>query len=267
MMVTYIFLLTFQYDFAKDGLVYSSPFVLMFVRYLIAAVTLLALARTFRPIINKDIIILSIVTSIGTILWILGLQNIQFSQSAVLSFTFPLFAIPLSSLILKEGSSKIVWIGAIIGFAGTVIYSLPLYSTRFTTLAVIFSVGGALFVALYAVYARKVRLLQSSRVAGTQFLLGSVVLLVLIPNGVTLTLAPRFLIDLLYVSIPGGAVSFYLWFVMSKLETVGRLSVLTFAVPAATVVVQFLQTDYVPPDSSLVGIFLVFLGIFISRRD
>jgi drug/metabolite transporter (DMT)-like permease len=135
-----------------------------------------------------------------------------------------------------------------------------------TLLSVFLTIGGAIFSALYAVYARKVRLLHSAQVAGTQFLIESLVLLLLLPSGISLDPTPRFLFDLFYISILGGAVLFYLWFVMSKIETVGRLTILTFSVPAATVIVQFFESRYVPPPVSIVGICLIFLGIIISRQ-
>jgi drug/metabolite transporter (DMT)-like permease len=60
--------------------------------------------------------LLSIFSALQVVLWILGLRNIEFSQSTVLEYTYPLFSIPLSYLILREMSGKLVWAGATIGF-------------------------------------------------------------------------------------------------------------------------------------------------------
>ncbi len=104
-LVPYVLISTFQYSVAQDGLKYSSPFVLMGLRYLIASLILFGVVRSFRPIVNKDTVLLSILTFASSGFWILGLEYVSTSESAVLSYTMPLIAIPMSYLILSEKAS------------------------------------------------------------------------------------------------------------------------------------------------------------------
>ena len=101
-----------QYQFAKDGLKFVDPMTFMGLRYLIAGSVCFAIARNFRPILNRDTLLLSFFTFLSSAFWALGLQYVSPAQSAVLSYTMPLFAIPLSVLLLKERASRLVWAGA-----------------------------------------------------------------------------------------------------------------------------------------------------------
>jgi len=116
--VPYVLVASLQYTFAKDGLQYVDPFVFMGLRYMIASTICFAIARNFRPILNRDTLLLGVFAFLSTGLWVLGLQYVSAGQSAVLSYTMPLFAIPLAVLILKEGTTRFGTAGALIGFAG-----------------------------------------------------------------------------------------------------------------------------------------------------
>jgi drug/metabolite transporter (DMT)-like permease len=263
--VPFVLLVSLQYQFTKDGLAYASPVTFMGLRYLIAASASFAFARRFRPILNRDTLLLAAFTWSSTILWASGLQTVSPAQSAVLSYTMPLFAIPFSVLILGESTSRLGWAGAMIGFVGVAIYGEQLTNSGGSLVGTIFTVSNAVFWALYTIYFRKVRNQDALATLGTQFLIGAAVFFVLMPVDFRINVSSQFLFDLGFVSLLSGFGGFYLWEMMTKIETIGRLTTLAFAVPAVTMVTQAILTGELPGIVSLFGVALMFFGIYISR--
>src|SRR2546425_8783839 len=147
--IPYVLLSSFNYPIAKDGLNYASPFLFMAMRYLLAAAILLAIGR--RLILRRQPVILGLVTSASSFFWILGLSVVSAGDSAVLSYTMPLFAIPLAVLLLKERPIAVEVAGALVGFAGVAIYSLALAHGSLL-IGVTYTLLNAFFWAVYSVY-------------------------------------------------------------------------------------------------------------------
>ena len=264
--IPYVLISALQYQVTKDGLRFADPITFMEARYVIAGVTCFALARNYKPILNRDTLLLSLATWTSTVFWIFGLSLVSPAQSAVLTFTMPLFAIPISTLILKEGTNRLGWIGALVGFSGVVIYGVALAGSGGSVLGAGLTVLNSIFWATYTVYLRKVRLQDRMRTLATQFLVGSLLFPVLIPFiNFHLSFTPEFAADLFYVSLVGGAGSLFLWISMARIETIGKLTTLAFGVPATSIIFQSLLTGELPGLASLLGFGLMFVGIYISR--
>lgn len=264
-LVPYVLMSSLQYQFAKDGLKYVDPMTFMGIRYFIAAAICFVIARNFRPILNRDTVLLSFFTFLSSAIWIYGLEYVSPAQSAVLSYTMPLFAIPLSVLLIKERVTPLVWTGALVGFTGVAIYGLALVSSGGSALGAVLSFGNAFFWALYSVYIRKLRVQDPVRTVATQFFVGGLFYLPLIPFVFFLSPTPGFFIDLGYVSLIGGVTSLLVWSAMLRMETVGKITTLVFAVPATTVIIQSILTDQLPTTFSVLGICVMFAGIYVSR--
>ncbi len=264
-LLPYVLMSSLQYQFAKDGLKYVDPITFMGIRYFIAGAVCFVIARNFRPILNRDTLLLSFFTFLSSAIWIIGLEYVSPAQSAVLSYTMPLFAIPQSVLLLKERANRLVWSGALVGFTGVAIYGVDLISTGGSALGAALSFGNAFFWALYSVYIRKLRVQNPVRTVATQFFLGGLFYLPIIPFTFFLDAAPGFYIDLAYVSLIGGVLSLLVWSAMLRMETVGRITTLVFAVPATTVVIESILTGQLPTAVSVLGICVMFAGIYISR--
>ncbi|WP_252896708.1 DMT family transporter [Metallosphaera hakonensis] len=173
-LVPYIVLGSLQYKFTKDGLGYASPFVFMSLRYLIGGSILLPFAK--KIMINKDILILTLLTVTSSALWAIGLTYVDPSESAVLSYTMPLFSIPIAFFVVKEKLRLFEIIGAIVGFAGVAIYGLSL-SARLSLLGSLLTIINAVFWASFTVYYRKIKNLDPLVVNSSQLLLGSLIFL------------------------------------------------------------------------------------------
>ena len=261
-LVPYIVIAVFLYQFAKDSLRYSSPFFVMGLRYLIAGLFLLLISRRF--LFNKDTITLSLLTTSSTVLWAYGLEYVSPADSAVLSYTMPLISIFTSWALLKEKGTLTEVLGAIIGFSGVVVFSIRLL-TGFLLLGSVLTLVNAVFWSLYSVYFRKMKESDPVSVVGSQFMLGSVFMLALSPISFRLSFTGEFAIDLLYLSLLGGVAQFLVWNLMIREEKINIVTTSIFAVPALTMVVQALETITVPSVLAMVGVAIMFLGIYISQ--
>ncbi|AWR99100.1 DMT family transporter [Metallosphaera hakonensis] len=263
-LVPYIVLGSLQYKFTKDGLGYASPFVFMSLRYLIGGSILLPFAK--KIMINKDILILTLLTVTSSALWAIGLTYVDPSESAVLSYTMPLFSIPIAFFVVKEKLRLFEIIGAIVGFAGVAIYGLSL-SARLSLLGSLLTIINAVFWASFTVYYRKIKNLDPLVVNSSQLLLGSLIFLVLTPFDFRLVSSLNFLGDLLFSAILGGGVLFYLWNLMLRVEKVGKVTVMAFSVPISSSVIDEVTGEIQLNLESYLGLVVMVAGILLSRKD
>jgi len=262
--ISYVFFVALQYQFAKNALLYASPSIFMTLRFAVAASVAFVLAGSSRPTLNFDTVLLGVFTWVSSALWILGLESVSPSQSAVVSYTMPFFAIPFSRLLLGEKETPMQWVGTVIGFSGTLVYGLELSNTGATMVGGVLTAGSAVFWALFTVYYRKLKEQNILLTVGTQCLISALLFSAMTPFDLKIRLTESFYLDLGFVSLLGGLGAFVLWNAMAKIQPIGRLTTLAFAVPAVTIVLQSLETVTTPPLPSLVGLSLMFLGIYVS---
>ena len=218
-----------QYQFTKDGLNYASPFVLMSLRFLVVG-AIFYFAGGGKLSFDRDTLKIAIFASISTGLWATGLQYVSPGDSAVLSYTMPLFSIPIAYFTIKESVSIREVLGAIVGFSGVVLYSLTLNHGSLL-IGAIFTVLNAIFWAAYSTYYRKLRDRDPIPILTTQFLVGS------IPLIIGSFFSPRFIpstnlfFDLIYVVVFTGVIQYYLWNGLLRRGRVGRITTLALRSP------------------------------------
>ncbi len=261
-LVPYVLFTSLSYYFAKNGLLYSSPLVYMGLRYLIAGVILLSISK--RLIINRNVFIFSCLTVSSTILWAYGLTMVSPAESAVLSYSMPLFSLPIAFVLIRERPTDLEITGTMIGFLGVVIYSLPLLHA-FNIGGIFLTIGNAVFWASYTVLYRKMKDQDPIALNASQFLIGAAIMLAFSPISFRLVPSENFLIDLLWLSTLGGFLTFLLWNYMVRISKVNRITVLAFSVPALTMIISIILTRTLPEILSVVGVVVMFIGIFVSR--
>jgi len=238
----------------------------MALRYLIASLLLFAVVRSSRPIVNKDTILLALLTCGSSFFWILGLEYVSPSESSVLSYTMPLIAIPMSFLILSEKASHREWAGAIVGFIGVLVYSLVVFEDQaLSLLGAVLTLLNAFFWATYTIYCRKLKNQNLMSTVATQLLFGALLFFLITPVGYRIDATPDFWFDLVYLSVLAAAASFLLWNSLARLNRVGKTSTLIYSTPVAVTVVQCVETSSLPPPVSLIGLGLMIFGIYMSR--
>jgi len=263
-LATYTVANSLGYFFAKYALESASPLLLMGLRYAIAG-AVLALAGG-RIIVGRGTLILAALTASSSALWAIGLEYVSPASSAVLSYTMPFFSVPLAYVILGERSARGEILGMFLGFLGVSIYSVPLMH-GFEVVGAALTLVNALFWAAYTVYYRKMRSGDPLSINTTQFVLGAAMLMALSPIGFHLDPTVGFALYLLGLAIPSGALTFLLWNLMLREESVGRATTLAFSVPLFSMALQSALELRSPSIPELIGMAVMLSGIAISRME
>jgi drug/metabolite transporter (DMT)-like permease len=262
-LVPYVIVASLQYQFTKDGLYYSSPFVLMTFRYVFTGVVFYFLGGRRIPL-DRDALLVAGFSSASTLLWAVGLNDVSAGDSAILSYTMPLFSIPIAFIVIKEKILSREILGALVGFSGVVVYSFSLGHGS-QPLGATLTLVGAVFWAAYSVYYRKLRNRDPIPIFTTQFLVGS------IPGAVGSLFYPQIspginlLVDVVYIVLFSGVVLFFLWNGLLRRGRVGRITTLGFAVPAVTIVIDSVRTLALPSSLAVLGGVMMFIGVSIAN--
>ncbi len=258
----YVLIASLQYDLTKNGLQYSSPFVLMAFRYLSVGIIFYFVGGRKVPI-DRDTLLVAVFASTSTVLWAFGLKIVSPGDSAVLSYTMPLFSIPIAFIVIKERVLVRELVGALVGFSGVILYSISL-SHGSLLIGALFTVLNAVFWAAYSAYYRKLKTREPIPMLTTQFLVGSIPMIIgsfLLPQ---LRVTTNFAIDVVYVIVFTGVIQYYLWNGLLRRGRVGRITTMAFAVPAMSILIDSIQTSTFPTTFEVLGAIVMFLGIFIS---
>jgi drug/metabolite transporter (DMT)-like permease len=262
-LVPYVIVASLQYQFTKDGLSYSSPFILMTFRYVFTGLVFYFLGGRKIPL-DRDALLVAGCSSVSTLTWAVGLNYVSPGDSAVLSYTMPLFSIPIAFVVIKEKVLHRELLGALVGFSGVIVYSLTL-SHGSQPVGAMFTLVGAVFWAGYSVYYRKLRSREPIPILTTQFLVGS------IPGAVGSLLFPQIspginlLVDVVYLVLFSGVALFVLWNGLLRRGRVGRITTMALAVPAMTILVDSIRTLTLPSTLAVTGGVMMFIGVFIAN--
>jgi drug/metabolite transporter (DMT)-like permease len=261
--IPYVLVASLQYQFTKDGLYYSSPFVLMTLRYIFAGTIFYFLGGRKIPL-DRDALLTAAFSSGSSLTWAIGLDYVSPGDSAILTYTMPFLSIPIAWIAIKERVVHRELLGGLIGFGGVVIYSLTLTHGS-QLLGAFFTLVGAVFWGAYSVYYRKLRDRDPFPIFATQFLVGS------IPGDIGCLFYPQvspginLFIDVVYIVVFTGLVQYVLWNALLRRGRVGQITTLAFAVPAMTVLTDSIRSFALPSSLAIFGGVIMFVGILISN--
>ncbi|MGA2666223.1 MAG: DMT family transporter [Nitrososphaerales archaeon] len=264
-LVPYILVTAFQYFLAKDALGRASPFVLGAMDALVMTAALFALSRGFKPVLNGPTLLFSVFYWLAGATWLLGLEYISPSQSAIISFTMPLFVIPLAVWILSERGTRVEVYGALVGFAGIVLFNVPLLNGGSTTAGLVLTLVDAFCWALFSVYMRKLRAQDPIRTLGTASLLGFLLYGAFSFTDFSFRPSAALGVDVAFLGLLSGVLNAALWMALVKVERVGRLTTMVFLAPIITLLYTVTTTGVVPSLVTLGGVALIFVGIYASN--
>ncbi len=273
-LLVYVFSASINYFFVKFGLKYSTPLGYMAIRYAIAG-ALLAMAAAlingeYHVVLGRDLILLSLFSSLSSALWAYGLLYIDPGSSAIFGYTMPLFAIPLSIVLVHERPRTLNIIGAIIGFVGVVVYGVSSIMRGVSLIGALLTVANAVFWALYSIYFKRLGGNDGLIVVSNMFIVGSLMLAVmgLLVNGpqafTGIEWVPGFIDDLLGTSVVGGAVLFLAWYLLVNAVGVANSVPYIFAVPALTLVLDYLIMGIQPTTPEIIGSVIMLIGIYLA---
>lgn len=263
----YVAIASMQYQFTKDGLNYASPFVLMAGRYLLVGLVFFFLGGRKVPL-DRDALKVAFFASASTLFWAVGLEYVSPGDSAILSYTMPLFSIPLAYFLINEKLSLREVVGAIVGFSGVILYSITLAHGS-VLFGAILTVLNAVFWATYSVYYRKLKDRDPAPVLTTQFFVGAIPFLIGSFFTPQVHVTFNFFIDFTYIVVFMGVFQYFLWNKLLRLGRVGRITAMAFAVPATSIIIDAVLTSKLPALLSIIGAGVMFAGIFIAswQRD
>jgi drug/metabolite transporter (DMT)-like permease len=260
----YILIIAFQYVVAKDALNYATPAVVELTACALTFAVFFVLTRV-RLILNGQTLIFSFFFWASGAGWIYGLEYISSSQSAILSFTMPLFAIPLSVYLLGERSSRMEVYGGVVGFAGVILFNVPFLDGGLEVLGIALALGGAFLWALFSVYLKRLSSQDSLQTLSTGFLCCTILWAVVAVADFGARPSLNLGFDVGYLGIASGVVALYLWSALLRSERVTKLTVLIFVTPVITLVYGVVTTGVVPSYLTLAGVVLIFVGIYASN--
>ncbi|MDA4137373.1 MAG: DMT family transporter [Thaumarchaeota archaeon] len=259
----YILITAFTYVFAKDALSYASPFVYGALTTLVCCVVLFIITRG-KLVLNRDTILFAVFYWLSGACLLLGLNFISAAQSAILSFTMPLMAIPLSVYVLGEKASRIEAYGAVVGFVGVVVYNIPLLGGTVTLIGVGLVLGDAFFWALFSVYMRKLRLQDPIQTLATGSLVSFLFYGALSFADFSFRPSLNLLFDVGFLGVVAWALNPFLWMALLRTEKLAKLTTLIFIAPVVTLVYGAATTGVIPSYITLGGVALIFIGIYTS---
>jgi drug/metabolite transporter (DMT)-like permease len=261
----YILITAFQYFFAKDALGRTSPFVFGAMLTLLTCLAFFTLSRGFKLILNRETLVFSVIYWMSGATWLLGLDYISPPQSAIISFTMPLFVIPLAVWVLSERGTRIEIYGAIVGFAGIVLFNIPLLSGTSTDLGIALTLADAFFWALYSVLMKKLRNQDAVQTLATASFVSLLLYGAFSFADFSLRPSLDLAVDVAFLGLVSGALNFYIWMALINVEKVGRLTTLIFLAPIITLVYSVATTGVIPSYITLGGVALIFVGIYAAN--
>ena len=198
-----------------------------------------------------------------------GEQHIDAGTAAMLIQFAPILIGVLAGILLGEGFPRMLVIGGLVAFLGTLIIGIATSTGRADLVGVLLVLLSATVYSL-ALVAQKVvlRRVPALQVTWLACLIGTVACLPFAGELVRdLTAAPTLtIIGVIYLGLVPTAVAFSTWAYALKHSTAGRLGVTTFLVPPITILLGWLLLDEVPPLLAIVGGALSLVGVAIATR-
>jgi probable blue pigment (indigoidine) exporter len=268
------FLMGSSFAIGKIGLSYSSPLLLVALRFIIAgfimAVIVIMLKKSHPASKGQwiKIFIIGAFQTTGVMGCIfLSLRTITASESSILTFTNPLLVVVFNTIFLQARYKLYQWIGVLLGLVGVVIT---------LGVRVDFKIG-ILFGILSAVFWASATLLvkiwgesfDTWVLSAYQMFFGGLLLLL-----ASLTLEqPIFILTvhsffiLLWLSIMASIVQFALWYHLLQKGEPGKTSAFLFLAPFFGVLSGWLILGEKLYPSIIIGGLFIIIGIYLVNRN
>lgn len=268
------FLMGSSFAVVKMGLPFASPLMLAAMRFLLAGLLMAVVVRACKrphPTSQKDwlrIFIIGTFQTAGVMGCIfLSLRTITASESAILTFTNPLFVVLFATIFLKVRYRFYQWMGVLLGLVGVVI---TMGAQMEFEVGIVYGIFSAVFWSTATLLAKKWGVLFDTWVlTAYQMLFGGFLLLC-----ASFALEdPFFIVNrysisiLVWLSIMSSIVQFAVWFYLLQNSEPGKTSAFLFLAPFFGVLTGWLLLDEPLYPSLLVGGLFIIIGIFLVNRN
>lgn len=256
----------------KIGLLYSSPILLVGLRFTLAgiimAIIVIALKRPHPKNLDKwlKISVIGFFQTAGVMGCIfVSLKTITAGESSILTFINPLLVVILGTFFLKLSYRKLQWFGVTLGFIGVFItFGAHLTIKSGTILGFMSAVSWAIGTLLIKSWGKQVDIWV---LTAYQMLIGGVILLI----GSFILEQPFFLINsssifiLLWLAIMASIVQFAIWFYLLDIGDPGKTSAFLFLAPLFGVLSGWFLLGEEVYWYVLLGGGFIFVGIFFTN--
>lgn len=249
-----------------------SPTHLALLRFLVAALALLAYAitqRVPRPKL-KDLPMIALSGGIGITIYNLALnageQTITAGAASLLVNTVPIWTAILASIFLKETCSWQSWLGIATSFTGAAVIALgegrQMDINWGVGLVLLAAIAQAVYFVMSKPYLRQYRPIEFTIYA----LLSGAVFLLPFAKGLIETVAtapPSATAAVVYLGIGPAAIAYFTWsYVLAHVPAAQATSFL-YGVPVVTIVIAWIWLQEVPSLTSLLGGSIAIMGVLL----
>lgn len=256
----------------KVGLIYSSPILLVALRFTIAgmimALVILALKRTHPRSIKEwwKIFIIGFFQTAGVMGCIfVSLETITAGESSILTFINPLLVVIFGTVFLKMSYRRLQWIGVIVGFIGVFITFGEQLSLKIGTLLGFMSaVSWAIGTLLIKTWGESIDVWV---LTAYQMLFGGIVLFIasFILETPFFEITALSITILLWLAIMASIVQFAIWFYLLHIGDPGKTSAFLFLAPFFGVLSGWILLNEPIEWYVMVGGLFIFVGIFFAN--
>jgi probable blue pigment (indigoidine) exporter len=268
-----------NFIFVKIGLASSPPLWLAALRALLGTAGVAGLLLVLRSPVRltaverRDALLLGIpTTALFFGLWFSAATQVPPGQTAVVVYTFPLWVVVLSFLLLGERAPRLAWVSVVIGFLGVVLIEQPWSgsSGRIPSIAIVELVAAAASWALGTVLIKsRIRGVALRTANGYQLLSGAALLLVaalVFEPAPKISITSNFVISLLWLGIIGTSLANAVWFTLLERFPAPTVSTWAFLTPVVALVASVVIFGETLDGLQLVGVAAVLAGAFVIAR-
>lgn len=270
-MITILFW-SLAYVFTRLALEYFSPFALGFLRYMVAYVTLIAVAVIIKMKLprKKDLIWFLFAGAVGFFLYIIafnkGEETVTAATASVVISTVPVITALFARIIYNERPQVVQWIAITIEFAGVAVLSLS--EGNFSVSGgLLWLISAAVLLSIYNLLQRKLTKNYSAlQTSAFSIFFGTILLAVFLPASVNeVVKAPP--VQIFYIAVLGvfsGTIAYLSWSkAFAKAKQTSQVSNYMFITPFLTTLLGFLIAGEIPEQRAMLGGGIILLGVFI----
>lgn len=269
-----------NFIFVKIGLASSPPLWLAALRALLGTAGVALGVVVWHSDIQltsrerRDALLLGVpMTGLFFGLWFSAAAQVLPGQTAVLVYTFPLWVVVLSFLLLREHPARIAWASVVVGFLGVILIEQPWTgsSGKIPLVAAVELVVAAACWALGTVLLKeRVRGAGLRTANAYQLLSGTLILfvaaLVLEPHP-SISPTTNFLVSLLWLGLIGTSLANVVWFVLLERFPAPTVSTWAFLTPVVALVASVLIFGERLNVLQLLGVAAVLASAFVIARS
>lgn len=254
----------------KTALISNSSFVILFIRFFLASVLMLIIKPELLKSLNKKILfrgsVLGFFLFIGYSMQTLGLKYTTINKSSFITYTFAVFVPPLQFIICRKKVKIINLVGLFIVFAGLYFINKPSGGAVNTGdfLTFIGAVATAFFIVFLDIFSSRE---SPYLLTIIQFLVISLLSLVFvfIFEDFYFEINYKFIISILYLSIPGSIFAIYLMNKFQQKTSPVRAVIIYSLEPVFATLFAFLFIQEKLSFSVTIGAVFILTGVIFSE--